>query len=198
MSTTSKGDLTRERILEAAVREARAVGLEGLSIGGLAKATAMSKSGLFAHFGSKEDLQIAVLGAARESFIEAVLRPALATPRGAPRLRALFEGWLDWEEGKVEPGGCPFLAAAHEFDDDEGPVREEVVRALSDLTAALERVGRTALEEGDVRPDVDVGQLTFEVYGIIVAFHLHHRLLRSPTSRERARAAFDGLLARNR
>jgi AcrR family transcriptional regulator len=198
MRRTQKGDGTRERILEAGVREASTVGLEGLSIGGLARAVDLSKSGLFAHFGSKEELQIAVLGAARASFVGAVLAPARARPPGEPRQRELFERWLDWEEGKVTPGGCPFLVAAQEFDDREGPVREEVVRIQADLTDSLERVARTGIDEGHFREDVDPAQVAYELYGIILAFHLHHRLFRAPASRERARAAFDSLMARSR
>src|SRR5687768_17041279 len=100
----TKGDQTRDRLLEVAMNEASTVGLDGLSIGGLARDTDMSKSGVFAHFGSKEELQIAVLGAARERFIAEVLRPAISHPRGEPRLRALFDRWLDWEAGEVMPG----------------------------------------------------------------------------------------------
>src|SRR5687768_1032655 len=152
----TKGGLTRDRLLDAAVREASTVGLEGLSIGGLARDADMSKSGVFAHFGSKEDLQIAVLGAARDRFVEEVLRPAIAHPRGEPRLRALFQGWLDWEEGKVMPGGCPFLAASHEFDDRPGPVRDEIARVQEELTGALARAAQLAVDAGHFRPDLDV------------------------------------------
>ncbi|MFW6084164.1 MAG: TetR/AcrR family transcriptional regulator [Gemmatimonadota bacterium] len=193
-----KGRKTRQRILETAVREASTVGFEGLSIGGLAKATDMSKSGLFAHFGSKEDLQVAVLDTARERFVEKVMEPALTRPRGEPRLRALFEGWLDWEEGEVAPGGCPFLVAAWEFDDRPGAVRDEVVRVLAKLAGALEKAVRLGVDAGHFRPDTDTAQVVYELHGIILTFHLHHRLLRGEDSRVRARAAFEALLARVR
>jgi AcrR family transcriptional regulator len=160
---TTKGMTTRERLLDTAVREAGSVGLEGLSIGGLARDAEMSKSGVFAHFGSIEDLQIAVLRATRERFIDEVMKPAFAAPRGEPRLRALFERWLDWGEGKLVAGGCPILAASWEFDDRTGPVRDEIARA-------------------------------YELHGMVIVFHLHHRLLRIEESRPRALTAFDSLL----
>ena len=190
----TKGDLTRDRLLEAAVREASTMGLEGLSIGGLARDADMSKSGVFAHFGSKEELQIAVLGAARERFIAEVLRPALSHPRGEPRLRVLFERWLDWEAGEVMPGGCPFLAASYEFDDRPGHVRDEVARVQGELTVALACAAQLAVEVGHFRADLDVRQLAYELHGIVLSFHLHHRLLRSADSRARALAAFESLM----
>jgi AcrR family transcriptional regulator len=190
----TKGDVTRDRLLEAAVREASTIGLEGLSIGALARDAAMSKSGVFAHFGSKEELQIAVLGVARDHFIAEVFQPALAHPRGEPRLRALFERWLDWQEGRVTPGGCPILVASYEFDDRPGPVRDEIARLQSDLLGMLARTVQVAVESGHFRSDLDVRQTAYELHGIVLAYHLHHRLLRSADARARAHAAFESLL----
>jgi AcrR family transcriptional regulator len=190
----TKGDLTRDRLLESAMREASTIGLEGLSIGGLARDTDMSKSGVFAHFGSKEELQIAVLGAARDRFIAEVFQPALAHPRGEPRLRALFELWLDWQEGKVTPGGCPILVASYEFDDRPGPVRDEIARLQAELIGMLARAAQLAVESGHLRADVDARQTAYELHGIVLAYHLHHRLLRSPDARARARAALESVL----
>jgi AcrR family transcriptional regulator len=190
----TKGDLTRDRLLDTAVREASTIGLEGLSIGVLARDADMSKSGVFAHFGSKEELQIAVLGAARARFVEEVFEPALGHARGVPRLAALFEGWLAWQEGKVTPGGCPILVASYEFDDRPGPVRDEIVRLQTELLDMLVRAVRIAIEAGDFRADVDPRQVAFELHGILLAYHLHHRLLRSADSRARAYAAFESLL----
>jgi len=190
----TKGMITRERLLDTAVREASTVGLEGLSIGGLARDADMSKSGVFAHFGSKEDLQIAVLQAARTCFVDEVMRPAFTAPRGEPRLRALFERWLDWGEGKVVPGGCPFLAASWEFDDRPGPVRDEIVRVQAELMATLARAAQFAVDVGHFRGDVDVRQVAYELHGIVIAFHLYHRLLRIEESRPRALVAFESLL----
>ena len=122
-----KGDQTRDAILERAVRLASQVGLEGLTIGRLAGALDLSKSGLFAHFASKETLQVQTLERAAERFVEVVLRPALAEPRGEPRLRALFERWLRWPQEVSQPGGCIFVQAAVELDDRPGPARDRLV-----------------------------------------------------------------------
>jgi AcrR family transcriptional regulator len=190
----TKGMTTRERLLDTAVREAGSVGLEGLSIGGLARDAEMSKSGVFAHFGSIEDLQIAVLRATRERFIDEVMKPAFAAPRGEPRLRALFERWLDWGEGKLVAGGCPILAASWEFDDRTGPVRDEIARVQAELMDALTRAAQLAVDVGHFRADVDARQIAYELHGMVIVFHLHHRLLRIEESRPRALTAFDSLL----
>ena len=126
----TKGQDTKERILGEALDLASTVGIEGLSIGELAKATEMSKSGLFAHFNSKEDLQLEVLRSGSANFIETVVSPALRQPRGEPRVRALFERWLAWET--LRTGGCPFMAATFELDDRPGPVRDALVATQQD------------------------------------------------------------------
>jgi AcrR family transcriptional regulator len=190
----TKGASTRERLLETAVREASTIGLEGLSIGALARDAEMSKSGVFAHFGSIEELQIAVLQATRQRFIDEVMKPAFAEARGEPRLRALFTRWLDWAEGKFVPGGCPILAASWEFDDRSGPVRDEVARVQGELVDAIARAVRLAVDAGQFRPDLDVRQLAYELHGTVLAFHLHHRLLGIAESRARALAALDALV----
>ncbi|HET7042818.1 MAG TPA: TetR/AcrR family transcriptional regulator, partial [Gemmatimonadales bacterium] len=120
----SKGTITRERIVDQALKDASLEGLEGLSLGRLADEVGMSKSGLFAHFGSKEELQKQVLAAAAERFTAIVVRPALTAPRGLPRVRAMFEGWLRWERDESVPGGCVFTHAQAELDDKPGPVRD--------------------------------------------------------------------------
>lgn len=196
MMVRTKGEATRERILDMAVAEAAAVGLEGLSIGGLARAADMSKSGLFAHFGSKEELQLAVLEAARHSFIDEVFQPALGDARGEPRLRSLFEHWLGWIE--QHQGGCPILAATYEFDDRPGAVRERVVTIQAELIAALEKAARLALEQGHFGVEADPAQFAFELHGILLSFHVHCRLLHESTSHDAARAAFDALIERQR
>lgn len=194
---TTRGEETRDRILGLAVREASVAGLEGLSIGGLARAADMSKSGIFAHFGSKEDLQVAVLEAARVDFVDAVFRPALKVDRGEPRLRALFDGWLDWEAGERHPGGCPIFGAALEFDDRPGAVRDEVARILEEALRMLERAAELGIERGHFRPGTDPVQVAFELHGLLMSYHLHHRLLRQDDARDRARAGFEAVLARS-
>jgi len=190
----AKGEETRERILQHALAIASEVGFEGLSIGELAKATDMSKSGLFAHFDSKEDLQLQALATARRSFLDTVISPAFRAPRGEPRIRALFELWLTWEEGRVTPGGCPFIVASYEYDDRPGPVRDAVVAAQRDWVDTVATAARIAVDEGHFRPDLDASQFAFEMYGVFLAFHLFHRLLADPDARRRARSAFERLI----
>ena len=143
-----KGEQTRGAILERGVALASVVGLEGLSIGELAAATGLSKSGLFAHFGSKEALQIQVLESAAARFVDMVFAPALKEPRGEPRLRALFENWLAWEASDFLPGGCLFMATAAELDDRPGPVRDHLVRTLNDWLDTVANAVRLAVTEG--------------------------------------------------
>ena len=190
----AKGEETKDRILQHALAIAGEIGFEGLSIGELAKAVDMSKSGLFAHFDSKEDLQVQALAAASRSFLESVITPALREPRGEPRIRALFERWMTWEEGRVTPGGCPFVTASWEYDDRPGPVRDAVEAAQRDWVEAISTAARIAIDEGHFRSDLETEQFAFEMYGIFLSFHLYHRLLREPDARQRARAAFERLL----
>jgi AcrR family transcriptional regulator len=189
-----KGELTRQAILDDAVEVAARVGLGGLTIGQLAVHTEMSKSGLFAHFRSKESLQIEVLQRAREHFIDRVMRPALATPRGVLRVRSLFDGWLRWQSTVAE-GGCIFVAAAAELDDQPGPVRDELVRCEQDWLDTMAVVASTAVAEGEFRPDLDNEQFAYEMHGIMLSHHHAGRLLRDPRSEERARRALDALIA---
>jgi AcrR family transcriptional regulator len=188
-----KGELTRNAVLDQAARTASEIGLRGVTIGSLADLTHMSKSGLFAHFGSKQSLQLATLRHARDRFVEVVVRPALSTPRGEPRVRALFERWLEWDTSEL-PGGCLFIAAATEFDDEPGPVRDELVRNQRDLAETIARVFRTGIDEGHFRADADPEQFAFDVKGIWLAFHHFGRLLSDPLAAERAQNAFDVLL----
>jgi AcrR family transcriptional regulator len=188
-----KGQLTRHAVLDQATRTASEVGLRGVTIGSLADLTHMSKSGLFAHFGSKESLQLATVRHARDQFVNLVIRPALAAPRGEPRVRALFENWLDWDTN-VLPGGCLFVAAAVEFDDEPGVVRDELVRNQVDLDETIARVFRGGISERHFRDDADPEQFAFQMHGILLAFHQHSRLLGDPLAVQRARRALDALL----
>jgi AcrR family transcriptional regulator len=189
-----KGEQTREAILDRAVTLASTHGLEGLTIGRLAAELDLSKSGLFAHFRSKEALEARTLERAGERFVEAVLRPALAAPRGEPRLRALFERWLQWPKLVPQPGGCVFVQAAVELDDRPGPARDALVRLQRDWLDALAQAFRSAQDEGHLAAAADPEQLAFELYGIMLSCHHAHRLLRSPDAAARARRAFDSML----
>jgi AcrR family transcriptional regulator len=191
----SKGEATRKRVLEQALALASTLGFEGLSIGGLAKAAEMSKSGLFAHFDSKQDLQLKALEHASDSFMTHVITPALRQPRGEPRVRALFEGWLSWGDRKAMPGGCPFIAAAYELDDRPGLLREALVASQRDWVDTLGTAARIAVEEGHFRADLDTEQLAYELYGAFLAYHLYRRLLGDTGASDRVRAAFQRLLA---
>jgi AcrR family transcriptional regulator len=186
-----KGDATREAILDHAVHLARQIGLEGLTIGRLAADLQLSKSGLFAHFRSKEMLQIQVLDNAAARFVASVLQPALAKPRGEPRLRALFEHWLDWER---RPGGCVFVQAAADLDDRPGPARDRLVDLQKQWLDAIATTARGARREGHFKATLDPEQFAYDLNGIILSYHHTARLLREPDAETRARKAFDALL----
>lgn len=190
----SKGAETRERILDRAFRLASRDGLEGLSIGGLAAELGLSKSGLFAHFGSKEDLQIEVLKLAASRFEEVVLRPAFRAPRGRPRIEQLFQRWLQWLNDPGTPGGCIFQAAATELDDKEGRPRDFLVGTQKQLLASLAHSARLAIEERHFRSELNCDQFAFELYGIVLACSHAKRLFRDPAAESRAQVAFDRLL----
>jgi len=190
----TKGEDTRTAILDTALAMSRAVGLEGVTIGALASRRRLSKSGVFAHFGSKEDLQLAVLQRARESFTEAVLRPALREPRGAARLCALYDYWVRWS---ALEGGCPMISAVYEFDDRPGVVRELVARTQREVREILIRAVRIAVECGDLAPDTDAPSLAFQIYGLVMATHVDSRLLDDPQAAARGRRALDALLRAN-
>jgi AcrR family transcriptional regulator len=189
-----KGEKTRGRIVDRALRLAGRDGLEGLTIGSLATALGLSKSGLFAHFGSKDGLQLEVLRAARERFLEVVVQPALKAPRGIPRLRAFFEQWLEWIDDPEMPGGCIFLASAIELDDRPGPQRDFLVQTQKDWFSTLAKAVRLSVEEKHFRNDVDGDQVAFELYGIILAYHFSRRLLRDRRARSRAMDAYQRLI----
>ncbi|HKA60214.1 MAG TPA: TetR/AcrR family transcriptional regulator, partial [Gemmatimonadales bacterium] len=165
-----------------------------LTIGALAEELKLSKSGLFAHFQSKEALQIDVLEHAARRFSDSVVRPALQQPRGAPRMRALFEHWIGWERDVALPGGCIFVAAAAELDDRPGPVRERLVALQRDWINVLATSVRKGIEAGLFRSDVDPEQFAQDMYGIMLAFHFHTRLMHDARAAARARSAFDALL----
>ncbi len=192
-----KGEATRRAILDQALRLASTDGLGHLTIGNLADAASMSKSGLFAHFRSKEQLQLAVLQETSDRFVGKVLAPALRELRGERRLRALFNNWMRWEKDEF-PGGCVFAAAAVELDDQEGPVRDFLVETQRDLFDTLATVVRHGVESGGLRDDVDPEQAAFEVLSIMLGYQRMHRLLRARGADRRARAAFDALLERLR
>jgi len=191
----SKGEQTRSAILDAALAQASEAGFESLTIGSLAQRTGLSKSGLFAHFGSREELQIASIEAAAARFTETVFVPAFKAPRGLPRLRALFDNWVAWTRRSGLSYGCPIQAAAIEFDDRPGPIRDAVIDHFARLERELRRGVAMAVEQRHLRRDLDVPQFTFELLGIILAYFHGARLFDAGEAESRARKAFDRLVA---
>ena len=194
LTATPKGAATREAIIERAHEIARFAGLEGLSIGPLAQAVGMSKSGVFAHFGSREDLQLAVIDAAAARFGEAVFVPALAQPRGVPRLRAIMHNWFEWVRGNS--GGCVLLGSVTEYDDRPGPLRDQVLRNEQRWRDTLGRAIRLAIECGHIR-DGDVGQYVFELYAIPLTVHHTAGLFGYEQARELGERAAERWFAAN-
>ena len=192
-----KGRQTKAHILDVALRMAAQLGLEGLSIGALAEATGMSKSGVFAHFGSREDLQIAVVREYHARFEREVFAPGVAAPRGLPRLRALFDHWMRYTSAELDTGGCLFISGAVEFDDRPGSVRDALARTVRLWTGALERAVAQAKAEGHLSARADEAQVAFETHALILALHYEARFLRQPGAAERARRGFDNVLARH-
>lgn len=188
----AKGEETRQAILARAFELSTVIGVSGLSIGRLAEATGLSKSGLFAHFGSKEALEVAVVGEASRQFVQDVMVPALREPRGVPRVRALFDHWLVWG---TRPGGCFFVGASAELDDRPGAPRDALVQSCKDWIDELTKAAQIAIREGHFRADLDAAQFAFEEYGVMLATHTFYRFLREPEALERTRVGFERLLA---
>ncbi|HEY3873202.1 MAG TPA: TetR/AcrR family transcriptional regulator [Actinocrinis sp.] len=188
----NKGEATRQAILEQAAAVAACQGLAGLTIGSLAERTGLSKSGLFAHFKSKEALQLQVLAFARDRFVDGVIRPATRAPRGEARVRALFEHWI--ETGRSPGPGCLFVSASAEFDDQPGPVRDQLVRDYWDCADSVAQMFRTGIAEGDFGAAADAEQLAYDLHSIMLGFFHAHRLLGDPKAEDRARRAFERIL----
>jgi AcrR family transcriptional regulator len=188
----SRGDSTRQTILERSVEVASRLGLGGLTIGTLADDLKMSKSGLFAHFKSKDALQVETLAFAADHFVEAVIRPALREPRGEPRVRALFERWIEWSES--QPGGCILGAAAFELDDQPGPARDALAKNQRDWLDTLAQAIRAAQREGHFSTEVAPEDMAFTMLGFVFALHHGMRLLGDPEAKARALRSFDRLV----
>ena len=188
-----KGQQTKATIVEAALNLATHIGLEGMSIGAIAELTGMSKSGVFAHFGSREELQISVVHEYHDRFEQEVFFPAIEEVRGIPRLRALFGNWMKRTSIELD-SGCIYISGAVEFDDRTGPVRDALVESVSTWHAAMRRTIVQSVECGDLRADTDANQVLFEIHGLILALHYEARFLRSEGSIARAEAGFNSIL----
>ena len=190
-----KGQQTKAAIVEAALGLATQIGVEGLSIGALAEVTRMSKSGVFAHFGSREELQISVIREYHARFEEEVFYPALQAERGLPRVRAMFANWMQRTSVEID-SGCIYISGAVEFDDRSGPVRDSLASSVMTWHAAMKRAITMAKSLGELQADVNEDQMLFEIHGLSLALHYEARFLKNPGSIDRANTGFDNILAR--
>jgi AcrR family transcriptional regulator len=189
----TKGKETKMVILESGLDMASQLGLEGVSIGALAKKTDMSKSGLFAHFQSKENLQIEILDYAARIFSEDVIIPALATEAGIPRIKALVNNWIEWSDNLT--GGCIFVTASTDYSDRPGKVRECLLGQQGDWIACLCRIAESAIKVGDFREGIECEQFAFDLYSLLLGFHLYDKLLDDSETKKRQEIALERLLA---
>jgi AcrR family transcriptional regulator len=189
-----KGQHTKAVIIDAALGLATQIGLEGLSIGALAEITQMSKSGVFAHFGSREELQISVIREYFTRFEQEIFYPSLQQPRGLPRVQALFGNWMKRVAAEIQ-SGCIFISGAVEFDDRPGPVRDALASSVHTWLEALHRAVMQAQECGHLNAKADAQQISFEIHGLILAVHYEARFLKNPGSIDRAKTAFNNILA---
>jgi AcrR family transcriptional regulator len=190
-----KGQQTKQLIIDAALGLAEQIGLEGLSIGALAEVTHMSKSGVFAHFGSREELQISVIREYYKRFADEVFFPAMDLPRGLPRVRALFANWMKRVAVEIQ-SGCIFISGAVEFDDRPGPVRDALASSVQTWLAAMYRAVVQAKEASHLVADADEQQMAFEIHGLILALHYEARFLKNPGAIGRANTGFENILLR--
>ena len=190
-----KGEKTKAVIVDAALGLATQIGLEGLSIGALAEVTGMSKSGVFAHFGSREELQISVVREYHDRFEQEVFYPALAAARGLPRLRALFANWMKRTSVEID-SGCIYISGAVEFDDRTGPVRDALASSVNTWLSAMDRAVRQAQELQHLDAKAQPSQILFEIHGLILALHYEARFLKLPGSIDRAVKGFESILER--
>jgi AcrR family transcriptional regulator len=190
-----KGQQTKQAIVDAALGLATQIGLEGLSIGALAEVMGMSKSGVFAHFGSREELQISVVREYHDRFEHEVFYPAMQQARGLPRLRTLFTNWMQRTSAEID-SGCLYISGAVEFDDRPGPVRDALASSVQNWLRAMLRAVVLAKECGHLQHDADEKQMAFELHGLILAWHYEARFLKNPGSIHRANQGFENILAR--
>ncbi len=190
-----KGQQTKAAIVDAALGLATQIGLEGLSIGALAEVARMSKSGVFAHFGSREELQLSVVREYHERFEAEVFYPALQADRGLPRLQQLFANWTKRTSAEID-SGCLYISGAAEFDDRPGPVRDALASSVKTWLAAVYRAVTQARDEGHLNADIDAEQMVFEIHGLILALQYEARFLRSSKSLDRTARGFQNILQR--
>lgn len=191
-SIMNKGADTKLVILKAGLKMASRLGLESVTIGSLAKATGLSKSGLFAHFQSKENLQVAILRYAGEVFAENVLVPALVVEGGLERIRAMAGNWIHWTEDLTD--GCIFSSAGNDFKNRPGKVRDFLINQQADWVGCLQRLGESARRKGAFRQDADCEQFAYELYSLLLGHHYYNKLLQDRETQARQTAALEKLL----
>lgn len=189
----TKGKDTKYTILETALDMASQLSLEAVTIGSLAKAINMSKSGLFAHFQSKENLQIEILKFAASDFTDHVVLPALRKKAGIPRIKTLVENWIQW--GARLKGGCIFVSAGTEFSERSGKVRDYLLYQQEEWIASLKKIAQSAIRVNDFRDDIDCDQFAFDLYSLLLGYHYYHILLRDHASKNRQETALDHLIS---
>ena len=197
-SISTKGSATKEKLLRIGLDQISVCGLSGVTLGQLASASGLSKSGLFAHFRSKEQLQVDLLNALEEAAGRTMVAPAMQARPGLPRLRTLIDLWFGWSCRAGLSGGCPLAAALFELDDIQGEVRSHVRKLEEQWRALLRQLVREAVKEGNLSSEVDVEQFVWELWGIYLSHHVSSRFLGDPEADARARRAFDGLVQRSR
>ncbi len=184
---------TKDKIIQAAYDWTSKFGLESITIGELAKAVGMSKSGLFGHFKSKEKLQIMVLDFTAQNFTHMVVRPAIKKTRGLDRLEAMVDNWIKWSSS-ANAGGCPFIAAAIEFDDRPGNIRDRIVHYLETMTGSYSKAADIAVEEGQLPTGTDTKQLAYEIYSLMIGHHVYSRLLADPEAKQRLKMGYSRVI----
>jgi AcrR family transcriptional regulator len=186
---------TKDKIIKAAFDFTSKFGLESLSIGELAKTVGMSKSGLFGHFKSKEKLQMMVLDFTAENFTLRVVRPAIKKPRGIERMESMVDNWIKWSTSTTA-GGCPFVAAAVEFDNRPGKIRDHLQMYLSKMLNNYSRACEIAIEEGQIREDIDTEQFAYELYSLMIGFQVYSSLLGDKKAKTKLKNGFHSLIER--
>lgn len=188
----NKGGETKNNILTIGLEMASQYGLEDVTIGSLAKNMNMSKSGIFGHFQSKENLQVLIINHAVKDFTENVVVPSLKVERGIPRIKVMVEKWINWGNGLK--GGCIFVSAGNEFSDRRGPVRDVLLNHQKSWLASLARLADSAIKAGDFRTDIDINQFAFDLYSLLLGFHYYHRMMKDTNTRKKQEKALDQLI----
>jgi AcrR family transcriptional regulator len=198
-NASPRGSKTKRLILDTAMKIASTYGIQGVTIGDLAKKIGMSKSGLFAHFENKDNLQLEILQVASNHFSEKVLKPAFQNPRGLPRLEAMFENWLEYlNDGSTLPGGSIFIAASFELDDRPGLLKDFVQNAQNELILNIEKAVQFAIEEGHFKKTTNKHDFAWKLYSYVLGYHHFKRMLHNPGAENFIQQAFKELINLNR